>query len=128
MIHHMPPWLTCCDPATRGPATLKLSVGTFCTLGLYTPNKLLFAPNVCESIFTKQNGVLFLSVRVLQHGLMFSLAPCVIPNQPFVYDALPREVDLPVELMVTNSSSSCLGGSYFAVEERLYTVKLRHPP
>lgn len=38
--------------------------------------------------------------------LMFPLARCVIPNQPFVYDALPCKVDLPMELMVTNSSST----------------------
>lgn len=48
----MPPWLTCSDPATRGPTTLKLSAGTFCTLRLYMPNKLLFPCNVCKSVFS----------------------------------------------------------------------------
>lgn len=58
---------------------------------------------------------------------MLFLAHCLIPNQQFVCTVLACVVCLPEDRMVTNSSSTIALGSYFVLEERLYTVKLRHP-
>ena len=46
------------------------------------------------------------NLRVLQHAVMFLLVHCLIPNQHFVYPVLPCLVYLPVDRMVTNSSST----------------------
>lgn len=47
-----------------------------------------------------------INLRVLQHPVMLLLVHCLIPNQHFVYTELPCLVYLPVERMVTNSSST----------------------
>lgn len=53
----MPPWLTCSDPATRGPATLKRSVDTSCTHQINSYFQLMFV-----KVYFHQTEMQFASV------------------------------------------------------------------